>query len=196
MKRRFLPLFALLLALPMFGTTLPAVQINFSIGLLSQLPPGPCVPPGPCRVQGTLDFFETTGGNLNPITFQLKSFSVPSLNPGDTFTISLVPPGPCFQADLCSITASFDGTFDTPTGSFPTMLFDMGATLPSAPPSQLPAVQIPVGGASGPLVTFDDPVQIGNWTATVTPAPEPSTLFFIAAGLGAIARKPKYRAER
>jgi len=187
MKLRFL-LLTLLLALPMFGTTLPAVQINFSLSL-SLAPPDPCVPPDPCRVHGTLDFFETTGGNVNPITFLLKSATVPSLNPGDSFLISLIPPGPCFQADLCTITATFDGTFDTDLGSFSTMIFNSGDKLPDSAPTELPAVQIPSGGASGPLVTFDAPVSIGTWTAAIAPVPEPSSLAFVLVGLGAVLRR-------
>lgn len=188
MKLRFLLPVTLLLAFPAFASTvaLPAVQINFSISVLSALPPGPCIPPGPCRVHGTLDFFESSSLSN---TILLDSFTVPSLNPGDTFTISLVPPGPCFQTGACSITATFDGTFDTPTGTFDATIFNSGDKLPDSEPSTLPAVQIPFGGASGPLVTFDAPVTIGSWTASVTPAPEPASLLLVAVGFGALIRR-------
>jgi hypothetical protein len=130
------------------------------------------------------------------------------VNLGQTFLISFHPPEPCFGLTSCSIGFSFEGT----AGGLPAFAFatfgDAPNLIPPGPPiipitnnfePPNPCFQDAACNATGPIVGYDAPLQIGTWDATIsTTTPLPAALPLFATGLGALGllgRRRKRRAQ-
>jgi len=141
------------------------------------------------------------GGTLIIITPAVPDVPVGPLTPGHGFAATLLPPNPCFGDGSCQVNFKFGGLvsgFDT----FAFALLSDAGTKPPGPPT-IPIGILPPSPArfSGPIVTFDDPIQVGEWDITLravsTPLPPPLALFPAGAGLLAwLGRRRKRHTSR
>ena len=109
-------------------------------------------------------------------------------------TFSFFPPDPCLGRTSCQIAFSFSGTVGGTVSAFAyeanTNLANL--ILPSSAPMILIANLEPpdpcfTGAAcqaSGPIIAFDQAVQIGTWDVTISETPLPAALPLFATGLG------------
>lgn len=123
--------------------------------------------------------------------------SFAALGDGHTFKTSFSPTDPCFGLSQCDVGFSYSGN----AGQFPAEAFP-----PNVPPNPIippdPIVPlftlipgnpvIPPNPIVGPIFAWDDPVQVGTWSVTISAAPEPASwalMLIGAAGLGATLRR-------
>lgn len=110
-----------------------------------------------------------------------RPFSV-DLGLGDTFSVIYTLPDSCTTFDQCQLTFSFSGEDISPTTSFTSIALAPGVAFPPGPIAP-PEISPNSTTLSGPIVAFDDTVQIASYTVTLNPVPEPATLPVVAAGL-------------
>jgi hypothetical protein len=101
-----------------------------------------------------------------------------------------------FGGTLVPVIATADGSV------FPVDAFALGTTDPGdpvTPPLITIALDLLPGFApfdvSGPIFAFDAAELVGTWKISVSEVPEPSTLFLLGAGLGALAFVRRRRAR-
>ena len=171
--------------------TIPAraspVQIDVTVNFAS--PPTTA----PWTLTGTADLFLAIG------SAPVASFNIGSLSsPSASFITNYIPGDPCVGGATCTVYFDFSGSTNEAGTAHPTYGFQTGNVPPSDPgnPSELPVgVFIPgdpcfngtVCHASGPIVAFSDPLQVGTWEVTIqAQTPLPGTLPLLATGLAAL----------
>lgn len=180
----------------------PEIFVDLTI---SFVPTPPEIIPGDAKLTGVASFFNRVQAGDGFLNFPQGGFDIGSLSPGQSFTTSFAPPGPCNGGVACTFNFSFNGL----TGLFGTQAFLSGDGLPNAVPSPPEIFPILIPGNPvipgnpihefGPLVAFDDPVVVGQWDITLraTTIPLPATLPLFAgglAGLGWLARRRRKQA--
>jgi hypothetical protein len=161
------------------------LTINFSAGdACGSLPPGP-----PCQLVGQAALFWEQDFVADSTPLLLGDVqTLPAVQDGASFDFSwiVVPPGPPGRLFF-----SFGGNVMIPPGppglppNFPAFAF-ADNQVPPGPPATPPLVLLDgLGFAQGPLIGYDDPVDVGNFTVQVTDAavPEPASLCLLASGL-------------
>jgi hypothetical protein len=133
------------------------------------------------------DTFLALGGPIN----------IGSLSLGDSFVANFIPTEPCFGLFVtsCGIGFSFDGKAQ----GFEALAFlkatDAPNTVPPTPILPITDNLIPtdpcfngtVCSASGVIMAYDQPIQVGTWSVTISAeTPLPASLPLFAGGLGAI----------
>ncbi len=188
----------LLAGMAALATPARAVPVKIDLTISYVNPPEP-----EAQLDGTAQFYSkiytlNSDGLPNPpATYGLGDpIDIGTVSQDHPFVISLYPPGPCFGETMCDIGFSFSGS----SAGFSTFAFAQLSDAPDTAPGSAPF--IPVGTlyppgpcfsdtttschASGPIVAYDSPVQIGEWDITISAAtPLPAALPLFATGLGA-----------
>lgn len=185
------------------ASRLPIAPFAVTLDIAYEPPPDPDFTGG--LLVGHIQFY-FTDPNVAGVGFTPDGAPVDigQLRAGQTFETRLFPPDPCFADGSCRLFFSFGGSaagFQADAfgaGAIPPGPPDTAPLLPAVQDGLLPAVQKRLLPAvqTGPICAFDAPVQVGDWTATLSAAgaPEPgawSLLIAGFAGVGAMLRRAR-----
>jgi hypothetical protein len=164
------------LAVLALGSASPAWTdpINFNLTLSSQNVANTIEPTG--VMGGTVQFYSAAQGS-NTFTALGGPIEIGSISLGQSFTDNLIPSDPCFGLTVCQIGVSFNVNAQATDlfNGYPALAFansgDAPATVPPSPilpvtinliPTE-PCINGEVCMASGVIMAYDAPVQIGTW---------------------------------